>query len=418
MGKLGSDVVDRQGSGNAFCRALGDKVRSTTVELWDVPRTATALGWFEDFLVASERCPFIPALGVEAQSGALYNRETLDLFGSYIRQAAPKAQTKHGRVSADSIAGYVSAVYTLRCREAGYDVAPVLACASSGKVWRREEGPDGDRRVARGFRAFHFRRLDARYPVRSAEDAVERAAGLVAHNLMLRGGEIGTPDTPVVTHGPAHMITWLSIEWKPPCVESGGRPWCFVFVVPIKDTRARARAHPIPLSRAHDGPFGSCAVCPYDAMVRAWWMRRAPQGGILPLDERGWPADGWWKAEARSSAPPLDGAFFSHTGGRPFRTGYVLNVVRRWATIIDEPADSFEARAFRIAGATDFRELLGDDVVSSRTIKDRGRLCSEIAVIYKRPLLHVQLRASASVGTARHAGLEDVLPGFTQPAYR
>ena len=93
-------------------------------------------------------------------------------------------------------------------------------------------------------------------------------------------------------------------------------------------------------------------------------------------------------------------------------------MVRRWATIIDEPAASFEARAFRIAGATDFRDLLGDDVASSRTIKDRGRWCSQIATIYKRPLLHIQLKASASVGTARHAGLEDVVPGFTQPAYR
>ena len=53
-----------------------------------------------------------------------------------------------------------------------------------------------------------------------------------------------------------------------------------------------------------------------------------------------------------------------------------------------------------------------------RTIKDRGRWSSEIHAIYQRPLLSVQLHASAVVGATREVGLEDVIAGFAQPARR
>ena len=75
-----------------------------------------------------------------------------------MRQSSPKGSTKKGWVSSDAISGYVSAIYTLRCREAGYDVAPTSAARSSADVhkqWLQQDGV-GERRVGRGFRACHF----------------------------------------------------------------------------------------------------------------------------------------------------------------------------------------------------------------------------------------------------------------------
>ena len=117
--------------------------------MWDVSRTLTALGWFEDFIVATQREPFIPAQGPYAISGALYNRETLNAFGTFVRRSTPKGATKRENVSSDAIAGYQSAIYVLRCREAKYDVSPVYADQiSSGvrKKWRKEDGSTGNAR--------------------------------------------------------------------------------------------------------------------------------------------------------------------------------------------------------------------------------------------------------------------------------
>ena len=174
-------------SGNAFYRALGEAEAEVTLAAWDAPRSATALGWFEDYLLATGHLPFVPASGASSLSGAIYNRETLDRFGVFIRKSQPKGRTKSGQVSADAISGYQSAIYQLRCREAGYDIAPPVAnLRAKGhlhKIWLKEDGPKGDRAVGRGFRAFHFERLAARLPVTCAVEIVERSAGLTAHNL-------------------------------------------------------------------------------------------------------------------------------------------------------------------------------------------------------------------------------------------
>eukprot|EP00965_Chrysotila_dentata_P013196 435477-Pleurochrysis_carterae.AAC.1 len=61
------------------------------------------------------------------------------------------------------------------------------------KHMRGEDGPPGSRRLSRAFRAAHFARFAAAgYDCSSPRGVVEWAAALVAHNLLLRGGEIGT----------------------------------------------------------------------------------------------------------------------------------------------------------------------------------------------------------------------------------
>ena len=62
---------------------------------------------------------------------------------------------------------------------------------------------------------------------------IEWAAALVAHNLLLRGGELG------VVEGKQWDATrdasFGVIEFKAPCADSNHLPWLTWDVVPIKD---------------------------------------------------------------------------------------------------------------------------------------------------------------------------------------
>eukprot|EP00965_Chrysotila_dentata_P032599 1086308-Pleurochrysis_carterae.AAC.1 len=60
------------------------------------------------------------------------------------------------------------------------------------------------------------------------------AAALLAHNLLLRAGEIGHPAER--EFDPTRDLTWASIRWMRPSTASGGHEWALVHVVPIKDT--------------------------------------------------------------------------------------------------------------------------------------------------------------------------------------
>ena len=66
-----------------------------------------------------------------------------------------------------------------------------------------------------------------------------------------------------------------------------------------------------------------------------------------------------------------------------------------------------------MGGATDYREILGDS--SRHVIKDKGRWGSDVAEIYQRPLLGVQLDASRRVGDAAGADMEGVCAGWCMP---
>eukprot|EP00965_Chrysotila_dentata_P069600 2298980-Pleurochrysis_carterae.AAC.1 len=58
------------------------------------------------------------------------------------------------------------------------------------KQMRGEDGPPGARKLSRAFRAVHFAQLAAAgFDRSSSRGAVEWAAALLAHNLLLRGGE-------------------------------------------------------------------------------------------------------------------------------------------------------------------------------------------------------------------------------------
>ena len=420
-GPLGGDPPpSAAGAGGNFVAELRDSLRQRATTATDLPRLRTALGWFRSFLSATQgRTPFVPALGADATRGQMYNAETLELFAEYIRRSAPRGRTKGERVTGDAISGYVSAIRIFRSREAGYaitqpDLSQLLPLAL--KAMRREDGPPGARSRSVGVRASHFDAAAAAgFDRTSVEGAVDWAAGVTAHNAILRGGEVGIPDN-AVEPDVARVITWASISWQPPRAESGWRPWLILRVVPIKDPRGSKSAYPIPVARRHDGAFGADPLCPYDAVALAWWLRAGPAGAPFPTVD-GRPAPGWWSdATPRRSSFP----FFTAASGDVMDTSYVRRLAQRIAAAAGMPGEQVRsdvgAKAFRIGGATDWRAERGEAGV--QIVKQRGRWDSDVASIYQRPLLADQLAASAAVGGVRGSDLEQVCLAFAQRAVR
>ena len=108
---------------------------------------------------------------------------------------------------------------------------------------------------------------------------MEWAAALLAHNLLLRAGELGC----VAAGGfePERCITWASFHWQQPCYESRGCPWFTVDVVAIKDVVFRHRVVPMVVRRQLR--VGRCYEQHRDDAGR----RRVAQSSIV---DRMWPA--------------------------------------------------------------------------------------------------------------------------------
>ena len=178
--------------GGAFTAQLLESSAGRAMLAADIPRLRTALVWFEAFLAATGRVPFIPAVGPDALSGQLWNRATLDAFREFVRRSPPLGQAARGeRVSADTISGYVSAIHLLRSREARYDVCPTeadLLGPLAAKQMRREEPPRGDRRLCRGLRLEHLAAAAKAVDRSSPTGIVEWATALTSHSALLRGG--------------------------------------------------------------------------------------------------------------------------------------------------------------------------------------------------------------------------------------
>ena len=417
-GPLGASVGAAGGeSGNAFAQDLMRSLTQRSVEAWDIPRTLTALKWFARFKLATERLPFKCAF--DDPEGCLWNRCTLDMFWEFIRRSEPMRKTLHGHVTADTAAASVSAIHSLRSREARYDIAPdvhnivlPLAIKNSNYV----QGPKGERKRSLGLRTQDLSRA-ARMGIdrASAQGVVDWAALLAGINLLLRGGELGIPDSQVLD--PKRIISWGSIDWKNKQPESRMRPWLIVNVVPIKDTHAKAKGSPCPIGRRHDGPFGADPLCTYDAIALAWWTRVAPAGAFFPLDWDNTPAPNWWEhpQAARSGLAPEDtDPFFTQPDGSAFTTSYVRALCQRVAAMAGIAPAEVGAKCLRIGGSIDWREILGDHE-GTRIIKQRGRWASDIGAIYQRPLLRSHLLPSMNLGFDSGVDLERICADYAMP---
>ena len=412
-GPLGGLPADHAASSSSTLTQLRERLHRRIAEAQDLPRLLTALRWFASFRAASpDRVPFVPA--ADDVRGQMWNAETLELFAEFVRSSAPRGKTRGGSVSADAVSGYVSALRLYRSREARYPIAPASLLETLRLVvtsMRKEDGPRGQRSRSLGVRAQTLAAAAAVLDRASPDGAVEWAAAVVAHNALLRGGEVGVPDS--TDPDAARVITWRSLAWQPPRAESAWRPWLLLRVVPIKDPRGSRAAYPIPVPRRHDGAFGADPLCPYDALALAWWLRAGPRGAPFPVTADGLPEQGW-EQQARPRQPGFP--FFADTMGVPFDTSRVRDIARRVAAAGGVDAAEVGAKAFRIGGATDWREEAGEP--GAHIVRQRGRWDSDVAHIYQRPLLAAQLAVAAAVGSARGTDLEALCYGFAQRAVR
>ena len=416
MGPLGADPLPQGAhAGSAYAARLERELLEDAAQAWDTPRLATALVWWESFLIVSDRTMFFDAHGAAAPTGHRWNRRSLDLFARHILTSPPLGRTRGEHVSQDVADSYASTIYLLRCRTAGYDIAPrelSYVAPLAAKTRKRAEPLAGTRRLAMGFRATRFIAAAAGGFDRSSARGEERwAAGLLSHNALLRGGEVGVSDD--AHHEPHRILRGRSVSWRPAARASAGRLWVLVWIVPIKDPTCAHKGYPTPVARRHDGPLGADHLCTYDALARLWWRRI---GGSLPfpVDAEGKPQDRWWERGDDSAALHLP--LFLAPDGRVWRTSTTRSLFRDLATAACLDPASFGAKSGRIGGATDARDRTGD--AGRHIVQRRVRWASDVAEVYQRELLAVQLDLSASLGDAVGEDLEQLCAGWAQPAHR
>ena len=385
-----------------FISSLRTSLKRRASSTIDLDRAATSLEWFADFISASSRRPFVPLAHAGDIQAAIYNSETLELFGEYMRARGSRQRGRVGTaITSDTVDTYVGTVKILASLGAHhgitFDSANVVMPRAS-KANRRAQAPPGERKLKRGIRAHHLRALVALgFDRSSARGIIEWAAGLVAWNILLRGCELGVvPGKPLDT---ARDAVFGAITWRSPCHDSAGLPWLVWDVVPAKDTTARRRSCPMAIRRRSAVPLGADPLCTYDAIFIAW----TATAGAHPPES------------GRTLDPSLAiRPFFIGRDGGPWDTEDTRLLARRFATALGLDPSEFGGKSFRIGGATDWRDIFGAD--AERVIKQRGRWQSDIAFLYQRALAETHLRGSAAVADADHADLESLCLGWAQPA--
>ena len=348
---------------------------------------------FKKFLEATGRVPFRQVERAGDIASMVYNQETLEIFAEWLRST--------GGQKADTISGYISVIKGLRNAEAHYQVTSDVvntAMPKAFKRYRQIDGPPGERKLTHGIRAYMFRELvRSGYDRSSARGITRWAAALGAHNLLLRGGELGAVSGKAFC--PRSDGTLGAIEWMAPCAESRQRPWLKWDTVPIKDVAARRRICPMLVCRRHGGdtPLGDDPLCTYDALYLLFQERigRVPDAG---------------RVQGAEALLPL----FIGRNGRWWTTDDSRELAKEIGEALGLDPTALGARSFRVGGATDYKAKLGAG--AERFIQERGRWCSDIGRIYTRALAAPHLAGSADVGDADGVDIETLCPGWVQPA--
>lgn len=183
----------------------------------------------------------MPHQGAGDVQAAAYNEETLRLYGEFVRaHGSVRAGHRGEVVSASTIADYISAVRAHRSTQAGYNLLVAggnIRLPKQLKHMRREDGPQGRRSLTKGFTARYLRKLVTlqRFERRTRQGLMRWAVLWIAHNLLLRGGEVGRSEGKVFD--PATGITIADLDWVSPCEETSGFEVLLIEVMPIKDVR-------------------------------------------------------------------------------------------------------------------------------------------------------------------------------------
>eukprot|EP00965_Chrysotila_dentata_P172406 5689211-Pleurochrysis_carterae.AAC.1 len=149
------------------------------------------------------------------------------------------------------------------------------------------------------------------------------------------------------------------------------------------------------------GQLGEDALCTYDAL-RITWMEREHAVAV----------------EERTFGKRSDTPFFTaEVGLTPWTTRHSRALAKAMGSAASglDPAE-FGGKCWRIGGATDAADLMGED--GRALIKQRGRWQSDVASVYQRTIVDKQLQDSASMGEASGVELEAIAAGWAQPARR
>jgi hypothetical protein len=381
---------------------LREGARKRARETWDLGRLATALEYLVEVVDDTKRAPFMPLRYIGEIEALVHNQETLEMLAEHIRVRGSRQPGQKGRrLKSDTVDTYVSAIKTFVSFETHYEITATqvnVVMPRAAKRSRQTQGPPGTRKLSRGMRAHMLVKLVALgYNRGSARMLMRWAAGLAAHNLLLRGGELGLVTG--WTFDPSRDATFGAIEFKEPCADSEWRPWLTWDVVPVKDKEARNRICPMAVRRRQlGGAEGADAMCLYDAIRMHW---RAATGREPP-------------AVGRASGAIAQQPIFIGRYGDIWDTRDTKELAQEYAEALGLDTHEFGAKAFRIGGALDWRDVFKHD--AERIITERGRWHSDIGVIYARALAEAHLRGSAAVGDATGADLESLCAGWAQPA--
>ena len=353
-GHLDGDAGEARVDGESDLAArLRRDVRKRARETLDAGRLTTALAWCDDFVTDTGRSPLFKRLEHAGDLGAMvYNQTTLDMLAEYIRQRGSRRPgNKRAVLRSDTIQTYVATIKLLRGSEAHYNITcpqvNVVAPAAHKRM-RQQDGAPGSRGLCRGMRTHMLRELVRRGWDRSSRSgAVAWAAALTAHNLLLRGGEVGSVDKkPFDT---SRDITIGAVEFMAANAESEGMPWLTVDVVPIKDTVARKRVCPMPVRRrSRGGSLGDDPLDVYDAIIlaiRARTGRLPPKvgrvgglDGLAPLFVKARGGE-WRSADSRALTQRMAAGLARARSGRLWRQV----IPHRWR-------DRLARRARRVQG--------------------------------------------------------------------
>ena len=228
---------------------------------------------------------------------------------------------------------------------------------------------------------------------------MEWAAALMAHNLLLRAGELCC--TEIKEFSTERCITWASFQWWEPCYESRGLPWFEVDVTAIKDAEFTHTRVPMAVRKRGGGSSADGDItCVYTAVKALWDARRH-----VVTDEQ--------CVHGAHDSPP----FFVDELGRPWTSRTSRELALRMGVAAGFPPDHTGGKMWRIGGATELRISHGVEK-GRQLIVDRGRWRDrDIGFIYSRALLEDHLDASAAMGEASGSrDMEEVFRGWVQPA--
>lgn len=425
-GALGERVDDMYVSGRVggadAVASLRERARRKVLATWNLGRIGSMAAWWEDFLMTTDRVPFVALATTGDLAGAIYNAQTLELFAEFIRDRGSRAKGHTGEpLTADYISTLVATARLVRSGEAHYNVAPSEASTSIStmfKSMREEDGPRGgnERRESRGFRARDFKAIAASFDRLTHMGLMEWTVALTAWNMLLRGGEVGRPTGKIFDASIG--ITVAGVQMREPCAASGMRPWLTVDVTSIKDQKRRNRPVPVPVAQRGGGVAGGDdALCVY-THVKAVYERRCRQ---LPKCAG---ACNWCKRESGNARPAgrppascarANAPLFTRADGEAFDTTGVAALGRRMAVAAGMRDAVTGGKLWRIGGATDLWETVGEAKASAH-IKRRGRWKTDVWEHYQRTLLGQQIEAAGSMADATDVDIEAMCPGWVQPA--